>query len=146
MKTEWLKINQMVVSWNESEAHMGNRAAEQVIRKNITDMRNVIWQKGNTGLYYPPVEPITIEYLRRSNDKDKYTYLGKCEYNCKDIYPFFWRIRPVNCSYLCTWSCSEIDLYRDYTFTKSDQLVQQNYEKTWWFHVCFEISCVQVIL
>ena len=56
------------------------------------------------------------------------------------IYPFFWRIRPVNCSYLCTWSCSEIDLYRDHTFTKSDQLVQQNYEKTWWFHVCFEIS------
>ena len=55
MKTERLKINQMVVSWNESEARMGYRAAEQVIRKNITDMRNVIWQKGNTGLYYPPV-------------------------------------------------------------------------------------------
>ena len=55
MKTEWLKINQMVVSWNESEARMGYRAAEQVIRKNITDMCNVIWQKGNTGLYYPPV-------------------------------------------------------------------------------------------
>ena len=42
MKTEWLKINQMVVSWNESEARMGYRAAEQVMRKNITDMRNVI--------------------------------------------------------------------------------------------------------
>ena len=45
MKTEWLKINQMIVSWNESEARMGYRAAEQVIRKNITDMCNVIWQK-----------------------------------------------------------------------------------------------------
>ena len=27
--SEWLKINQMVVSWNESEARMGYRAAEQ---------------------------------------------------------------------------------------------------------------------
>ena len=44
----------MVVSWNESEARMGYRAAEQGMRKNITDMRNVIWQKGDTGLYYPP--------------------------------------------------------------------------------------------
>ena len=53
--SEWLKINQMAVSWNESEARMGYRAAEQGIRKNITVMRNVIWLKGNTGLYYPPV-------------------------------------------------------------------------------------------
>ena len=45
MKTEWLKINQMIVSWNKSVARMGYRAAEQVIRKNITDMCNVIWQK-----------------------------------------------------------------------------------------------------
>ena len=39
----------------ESEARMGYRAAEQVMRKYITVMRNVIWQKGNTGLYYPSV-------------------------------------------------------------------------------------------
>ena len=35
-----------IVSWNESEARMGYRAAEQVIRKNITVMHNVIQQKG----------------------------------------------------------------------------------------------------